>query len=170
MLYGGRESSTRCNLRKQLPQFDNTHAANAHNTTKKRNALQIEKNSCKLRKHFRQIDNAHANAHNTCKCSQHNQKRNEIKCIWLCCEHLQRVSLFVCVVSIFTICCQNDEMFFLICWCFFYLHVFSEVAVRWALSATVDMCVCVCVCVCERARWHDHFNCFLIPEESILNN
>ncbi len=26
---------------KQLPQFDNTHAANAHNTTKKRNALQI---------------------------------------------------------------------------------------------------------------------------------
>ncbi len=33
-----------------------------------------------------------------CKCSQHNQKRNalQIKCIWLCCEHLQHVSLFVC--------------------------------------------------------------------------
>ncbi len=75
-----------------------------------------------------------------CKRSQHNQKRNalQIKCIWLCCEHLQCVSLFVCVVSICTIWCQNDENIFLICWCFFYLHVFSEVAARWALSATVD--------------------------------
>ncbi len=53
-----------CKLRKQLPQFDNTHAANAHTTTKKRNALQI-------------------------------------KCIWLCCEHLQCVSLFVLVVSMY---------------------------------------------------------------------
>ncbi len=44
--------------------------------------------------------------------------------IWLCCEHLH-------------ICCQNDENVFLICWCFFYLHVFSEVAAHWALSATV---------------------------------
>ncbi len=153
----------------QLPQIDNTHAANAHNTSKKkRNALQIEKNTCKLRKHSRQFDNTHAaNAHNTttkrnalqiekkhlqikktlssiwqctrCKCPQHNQKRNalQIKCIWLCCEHLQRVSLFVCVVSICTICCQNDENVFLICWCFFYLHVFSEVAACWALLATV---------------------------------
>ncbi len=66
-----------------------------------------------------------------CKCSQHNQKRNalQIKCIWLCCEHLQCVSLFVCVVSIFTICCQSDENVYLICWCFFYLHVF------WSCSA-----------------------------------
>ncbi len=80
-------------LRKHFPQFDNTHAANAHNTTKNRNTLQI-------------------------------------KCIWLCCEHLQRVSLFVCVVSICTICCQNDENAFLICWCFFY---FSEVF--WSCSA-----------------------------------
>ncbi len=40
-------------------------------------------------------------------------------------------------MSIFTICCQNDENVYLICWCFFYLHVFSEVAARWALSATV---------------------------------
>ncbi len=30
-----------CKLRKHFRQFDNTHAANAHNTTKKRNALQI---------------------------------------------------------------------------------------------------------------------------------
>ncbi len=35
---------------------------------RKRNALQIEKNTCKLRKQFRQFDNAHAaNAHNTTK-------------------------------------------------------------------------------------------------------
>ncbi len=107
IIYGGPERAQRaassentCKLRKQLPQFDNTHAANAHNTTKHRNALQI-------------------------------------KCIWMCCEHLQRVSLFGCVVSICTICCQNYENVFLICWCFFYLHVFSEVAARWALSATV---------------------------------
>ncbi len=73
-----------------------------------------------------------------CKCSQHNQKRNalQIKCIWLCCEHLQHVSLLF--VSICTICCQHDENVFLICWCFFYLHVFSEVSARWALSATVE--------------------------------
>ncbi len=30
-----------------------------------------------------------------------------------------------------------DDNVFLICWCFFYLHVFSEVAARWPLSATV---------------------------------
>ncbi len=36
-------SENTCKLRKQLPQFDNTHAANAHNTTKKRSTLQIEK-------------------------------------------------------------------------------------------------------------------------------
>ncbi len=77
--------------------------------------------------------------HTCCKCSQHNQKRNALQknLIWLCCEHLQCVSLFVCVVSICTIYCQNYENVFFICWCFFYLHVFSEVAARWALSATV---------------------------------
>ncbi len=89
-----------CKLRKQLRKFYNTHAANAHNRTKQRNALQI--------KFF----------------------------IWLCCEHLQCVSLFVCVVSICSTCCQIDDVF-LICWCFFFLHVFSEVAAHWALSATV---------------------------------
>ncbi len=47
------------------------------------------------------------------------------------------VSLFVCVVSICTTCCQTDEDVFLICWCFFYLHVFSEVSARLALSATI---------------------------------
>ncbi len=119
---------------KQLPQFYNAHAANAHNTTKERNALQIEKNTCKLRKQLSSFWQR-----TRCKCSKHNQRRNalQIKCIWLCCEHLQCVSLFVCMVSICTICCQTDENIFLICWCFFYLHVFSEVAARWALSATV---------------------------------
>ncbi len=63
-----------CKLRKRLPQFDNTHAANAHNTTKKRNTLQIEKNTCKLRKQLAQFDNTHAaNAHNTTK------KRNALQ-------------------------------------------------------------------------------------------
>ncbi len=42
-------------------------------------------------------------------------------------------------MSICTTCCQTDEDVFLICWCFFFLHVFSEVAVRWALSATVGL-------------------------------
>ncbi len=37
----------------------------------------------------------------------------------MCCEDLQRV------------CCQTDEDVFLICWCFFYLQVFSEVAGHW---------------------------------------
>ncbi len=95
-----------------------------------------KKNTCKLRNDFLNLTTHNfANAHNTTK------KRNalQIKCFWLCCEHLQCVSLFVCVVSIFTICCQTDENVFLICWCFFYLHVFSEVAARWALSATVGI-------------------------------
>ncbi len=64
-----------------------------------------------------------ANRKNTCK----NAHAANAQC---CVEHLQCVSLFVCVVSICTICCQNYDFFFLICWCFFYLHVFSEVAAR----------------------------------------
>ncbi len=68
-------------------QIDNTNAADAHNTSKKRNALQIQ--------------------------------------------------FFGCVVSICSICCQTDEDVFLICRCFFYLHVFSEVEAHWARSATI---------------------------------
>ncbi len=45
-----------CKLRKQLPQFDNTHTVNAHNTSKKKRAAN-RKNACKLRKHFRQFYN-----------------------------------------------------------------------------------------------------------------
>ncbi len=58
-----------CELRKHFRQFDNTHAANAHNTTKKEMRCKYrKKNTCKLRKHFRQFDNTHAaNAHNTTK-------------------------------------------------------------------------------------------------------
>ncbi len=106
-------------------------------TANRRKCLQIKKTTLSIWQHTR------------CKCSQHNQikkrtanthnttkKRNFF--IWLCCEHLQCVSLLVCVVSICSTCCQIDEDVFLICWCFFYLHVFSEVAARWALSATIQ--------------------------------
>ncbi len=86
------------------------------------NALQIEKNTCKLRKQLHHFDiTCAANAHNTTK------QRNSLQ-----------IKLFVCIVSICRTCCQIDEDVFFFCWCFFYLHVFSEVAVRWALSATVQ--------------------------------
>ncbi len=116
-----------CKLRKQLHQFDNAHTSKAHKHNQKRNALQIDK-PLQIKKTTSSIWQ-----HTHFKCSQHNQKRNalQIKFIWLCCEHLQCVSLFVCVVRICTTCCQTVENVFLICWCFFYLHV------CWALSATV---------------------------------
>ncbi len=51
---------------------------------------------------------------------------------------LLAVRVFIyCVVSMCSTCCETDEDVFLICWCFFYSHVFSEAAARWALSATV---------------------------------
>ncbi len=52
-----------CKLRKQLPQFYNTHTSNAHNTTKKRNRkkhMQIKKIIFVLTTHA-------SNAHNTTK-------------------------------------------------------------------------------------------------------
>ncbi len=42
-------SENTCKLSKQLPQFNNTHTANAHNTTKKRNPLQIEKKHLQIK-------------------------------------------------------------------------------------------------------------------------
>ncbi len=87
-----------CKLRKRLPQFDNTHAANTHNRNSKKRAA----------------------------------NKIDLVVLWVF-----AVCFFICVVSIFTICCQTDENVFLICWCFFYLHVFSEVVARWALSATI---------------------------------
>ncbi len=116
-----------------------------------------------------------------CKCSQHNQKRNVLqnKYIWLCCEHLQRVSLFVCVENICTICCQNAENLFLICWWFFYLHVFSEVAHqkmftirppqdpaaetgnRFRCSLTICLMNCVCSSVFERSSLYSWIHLFL---------
>ncbi len=41
-----------------------------------------------------------------------------LKLFYLCYEHLQHM------------CSQTDDDVFLICWCFFYLHVLSEVAAR----------------------------------------
>ncbi len=89
--YGGRESSARCNFRKHMQIKETTSSIWQHScckcsqhNQKKRNALQIEKNTCKLRKRFRQFDNAHAaNAHNTTKKET-------------CCK----INIFDCVVSI----------------------------------------------------------------------
>ncbi len=82
------------------------------------NALQIEKNTCKLRKHLHQFDSR------CCKCSQHNQIK----------KRTANKILFGCVVSICSTCCQTDEDVFLICRCFFYVHVFSEVAALCSLG------------------------------------
>ncbi len=90
--------------------------------------------------------------------TQPTKQRNALQIqylIWLCCEHLQCVSLCVCVVSICSCtCCQTDDVS-LICCCFFYLHLFSDVALRSALSATVVLALfCVFVqsrgIVCKR--------------------
>ncbi len=77
------------------------------------------KSTSKSRKHFHQFDSR------WWKCSQHKQiKKNTANAhnttknilfaarffFWLCCEHLQRV------------CCQIEEVVFLICRCFFYLQ------------------------------------------------
>ncbi len=140
LIYGGRESSTCCNFRKHL-QIKKTLSSIWHRTRCKCSQHNQKKKHAANRKKHLQIKKTLSSIwqRTHCKCSQHNQKRNalQIKCIWLCSEHLQRVSLFVCVMCICTICCQNDENVFLICWWFLYLHVFSEVAAHWALSATV---------------------------------
>ncbi len=47
-------------------------------------------------------------------------------CIWLCCEYLQRVSVFSCVSICSMLCCQTDEDVFLICMCFFICSVLSS--------------------------------------------
>ncbi len=104
--------------------------------TKQRNALQMEKNACKLRKQLLSIWQ-----HTRCKCSLHNQTKkctaNKMYLVVLW-AFTVCYSLYLFVLwLICTTCCQTDEDVFLICWCFFYLHVFSEVAARWALSATV---------------------------------
>ncbi len=82
--------------------------------------LTSRKSTCKLRKLLHQFDNTSTvNTPNTTK---------------------QRNILYLLVLWAFaTPCCQIDEDVFLICWCFFSLHVFSEVAARWALSATVQI-------------------------------
>ncbi len=58
------EKKNTCKLRKHLHQFDNTCAANTHNGTKYRNALQIQQN---------QIQKRTAKTEMHCKYSQHNQ-------------------------------------------------------------------------------------------------
>ncbi len=71
------------------------------------------KSTSKLRKHLHQFDRW------CCKCSQHKQIKKYFKCwqhnqinnfiyltffVWLCCEYLDYVSLFGCVVSICSVC------------------------------------------------------------------
>ncbi len=63
----------------------------------------------------KQIKKRTANAHNT------TEQRNTLQ-----------IQLFMFLVSIYSTCCQTDADVFLICWCFFFLHVISE-----ALSATI---------------------------------
>ncbi len=135
-LYGGRESSTRCNFRKHIQIKETTSSiwqhtrckCSQHNQKKKRAAnikklLQIKKTLSSIWKHTR------------CKCSQHNQKKKRaenkmylVNMVHVHNEYLQRVSSFVCVVSICTICCKNDEKFswfagaFSICMCFLKLQ------------------------------------------------
>ncbi len=108
-----RESSTRCNFRKHMQIKETTSSiwqhtgckCSQHNPKKKRDAnrkkhLQIKKTLSSIWQRTR------------CKCSQHNQKRNALQ-----------KNVFGCVImSTCTICCQNGENVFLICWCFFYLH------------------------------------------------
>jgi len=59
-MYGGQESSTRCNWRKRM-QIKKMHANNNNNNNNNlKKHMQIEKNTCKLRKHLHQF-------HNTCE-------------------------------------------------------------------------------------------------------
>ncbi len=68
--------------------------------------------------------------HTRCKCSQHNQ----IKKHALCCEYLQCVSLFVCVVSI--------------CSASLYLFVLWAFAVRFFICLCCEYLQCVSLFVC----------------------
>ncbi len=78
--YGGRESSMRCNFRKHM---------------------QIEKAPANQENIFINLTAGAANAHNTDK-----QIILFAACffVWLCCEYLQCISLFGCVVSICSAC------------------------------------------------------------------
>ncbi len=80
------------------------------------------KNTCKLRKQLHQFDNTTLQMLNTTK------QRNALQIklfIWLSCEHLQHLL-------------SNWWRCFLDFLVLFYLHVFSEVAACWDLSATVE--------------------------------
>ncbi len=96
------------------------------------NALQLQKthanrkSTSKSRKH-------HQFNSRCCKCSQHNQINNCICSAFIC-----LVVLWVFAVHFFIwlqlVCCQNDEVVFLICRCCFLF------AAHWALSATIFFC------------------------------
>ncbi len=60
-----------------------------------------------------------------------------MQCVSSYVEYLQRICFCLCCEYLQHMCCQTDEDVFFICWCFFYLHVFSEVAACRALLATI---------------------------------
>ncbi len=131
-LYGGRESSTRCNFRKHMPiekapaNQENNLSIWQHSRCKCSQHKQIKKRTANRKK-------APANQENNLSIWQHtlqmlttqtNKQRNALQIekkhqqrilftarffVCLCCEHLQRM------------CCKT-EVVFLICRCFLYLQ------------------------------------------------
>ncbi len=114
-----------CKLRKPLPQFYNAHAANAHNTTKQRNALQIEKKPLQIKKTTSSILQR-----TRWKCSQHNQtKKRTANNIYLFVLWAFAVCFFICL------CCEHLHHL-LSNWCFLDLLVlFLFACVFWSCSA-----------------------------------
>ncbi len=139
--YGGWESSTHCKYKKRLQIKKTTssiwqHArckCSQHNQKKKRAANR------KQRLQIKKTTFINLTTHTLLMLTTQPKKKraaNEMYLVvlWafavcfsicLCCGHLHHLL-------------SNWWRCFFICWCFFYLHVFSEVAVRWALSATVE--------------------------------
>jgi len=105
-----------CKLGKQLHQF----VFHQHTRCKYSQRNQIKKST--------------ANRNNTCKLRKKlTTQPNKETC--------SKSNLYLFVLwGFYSTGCQTDEDVFVICWCFFYLHGFSEVAERWALSAIVIKC------------------------------
>ncbi len=115
-------SENTCKLRKQLSQFYNAHAANAHNTTKKRNALQIENTFVNLTTHMLQ--------------TQPKKKRAANK-MYLVVLWAFAVCFFICL------CCEHLHHLLSKWWkCFLDLLVlFLFARVFWSCSALSSLCI-----------------------------
>ncbi len=101
--------------------------------------LQLQKTHANRKKHL-QIKKTTSSVwqHTRCKCSQHNQQRNalHITCICLCCEHLQCVSLFVCVVSICSV-----FLYLFVLWAFSPSTIKLMKMLSWFAGA-LSICMC----------------------------